>query len=343
MKRTNVVSLTALFAVLAARLLCACVGQEGSRPGPENPRRFTTAAVLADKQAGSIQNADSADAERIQDTLDQIAELERSGLFRPGMAAGESGLRERIGDYAGATVAAFKEMSWAYGHGYLALRDIEEGLERVIALDGQSLNDPAVLTAYALLAFLRGRWDEAEIGLMGIFDEADEPDGFVNWLLLSCALEKNPDDRKAGVLYKSIRARYVQYPEYWYRGARVFPGIIGSEFAELCINLAPNGPFADECRGILASFSGLKKEDGLSLKSKSEIEELITQAVNQGNPELLSQLMPLISLPENPYTVYAIGALKGLASQRLFRDYFDAAALRSTGRLADRLGYISRG
>jgi hypothetical protein len=119
--------------------------------------------------------------------------------------------------------------------------------------------------------------------------------------------------------------------------------LISLEYAEICINLAPFGPFAAECRRILASSSGLKPEDGPSIKSKNEIEWLISQAVNTGNPLVLEQLMPLVSLPENPYTVYAIGALKSLSAVPLFRNYFDELAVQSKGRLADRLAYICRG
>jgi hypothetical protein len=70
---------------------------------------------------------------------------------------------------------------------------------------------------------------------------------------------------------------------------------------------------------------------------------MISRAVNTGNPSLLEPLLPLIALPENPYTVYALGALKSLAALPLFWDYFDGLAAHSKGRLADRLVYICRG
>jgi hypothetical protein len=179
--------------------------------------------------------------------------------------------------------------------------------------------------------------------LAEIFPEIEEPDDYVSWLLLSCALEENPADKKAASAYRAIRARYVQFPEYWYRGARVFSGSIASEYAERCINIAPDGPFALECRSILASSAGLKAEDGASIRSKLEIENCITRAIRLGNPELLEPLIPLITLPENPYTLYAIGALKSLAVVPLYREYFDTLAAGSKGRLADRLVYLCRG
>jgi hypothetical protein len=162
-------------------------------------------------------------------------------------------------------------------------------------------------------------------------------------MLLSCALEKNPCDKKAMAVYRSIRARYTQFPEFWYRGAKLFSGYIASEYAELCLNLSPDGPYAAECRSILSVNLGLKAEDGASIKSKKEIDELVSGAISQGNPQLLESLMPLISLPENPLTVYATGALKPLASVPKFYEFFNEQAVNSGGRLAERLNYICRG
>jgi hypothetical protein len=212
----------------------------------------------------------------------------------------------------------------------------------MIALKNPAMKS-AVQTALALIAFTNGLWDEAEQGLNGIASEFDEPDSFIQWALLSCALEKNPGDRKAASAYRSIRARYSQYPEYWYRGAKIFTGLIASQYAEHCIAIAPGGPFTAECRSIIAVSEGLKAEDGPSLKIKKEVEDIITAAVNQGNPQLLEPLLPLIALPDNSFTVYAIGALKGLRSLPDFLNYFNTQAAASKGRLAERLSYICRG
>ncbi|GBU27643.1 hypothetical protein R84B8_01178 [Treponema sp. R8-4-B8] len=205
----------------------------------------------------------------------------------------------------------------------------------------------------------------------------DEPDGFGRWLILVCALEKDKvassktnsftanspavdssvtnsfsansfaadssaKTRRISAAYKSIRARYSQFPEYWYRGARVFSGGIAAQYAENCINLSSQGPFADECRSILAANTGLKIEDGLSIKTKKEIETIISQSVKSSNPQILDSLLPLISLPDNPYTVYAVSALKSLKSIPKFNEYFSGQAAVSKGRLAERLLYICR-
>jgi len=279
-----------------------------------------------------------------QRTLDEIAELERAGSWFQGLSLTESSIRENAGDYAGAVAAAYKELAWAYGLGLIKKEETEQGLLNVLAAkEDESIS----ICSNAIIAFINERWDDASFALEHFFNEPDEPDGFGSWMVLVCALEKNKssgtDDRRSGEAYKSIRARYAHFPEYWYRGARVFSGAIAAQYAENCINISPLGPFAGECRVIIASFTGLKKEDGISIKTKMEIENIISQSVNLGNPEFLNPLLPLIGLPDNPYTVYAVGALRALTSVPKFRDYFSSQASLAKGRLAERLSYICRG
>jgi len=280
-------------------------------------------------------------AERpVNSSLDELAALERAGSWFKGMALTESGIREEAGDFAGAVAAAYKEMSWAYGKGIIQKDEVEQGLLNLLALKDEAA---VAAAANAVLAFAREQWADASAGLEPLFDVYEEPDGFGRWMLLVCALEKNREDRRAGAAYKAIRARYVQFPEYWYRGARAFAGVEGAEYAENCVNSSPQGPFADECRRKLAAFTGLKSDDGPALKTKAEIETIISQSLKLGNPQLLDNLLPLVALPDNPYTVYAVGALRALTSVPKFRDYLNGQAASSRGRLAERLSYICRG
>jgi len=288
---------------------------------------------------------------KLLNTLDEIAELERSGSRLKGMALTESALRENAGDYSGAVAAAYKELTWSYGLGLIKKEDVENGLLNVLAAKNE---ESVKVCASAILDFMNEKWDNASFGLKHSFEDSDEIDGIGNWMLLVCAMEKNKfssennnifssEKRRAGETYKSIRARYSNFPEYWYRGARAFSGLIAAQYAENCINISPSGPFAEECRSILAAFTGLKNEDSLSIKTKMEIENIITLSVNSNNPESLNLLFPLISLPDNPYTVYAVGALRGLTSAQKFREYFIRQAASSKGRLSERLSYICRG
>ncbi|MCL2442095.1 MAG: hypothetical protein FWD13_01350 [Treponema sp.] len=323
--------------ILLALVISGCVQYQkelGIEQPVQQPPRMERAAAWS---PASPEEAE--DLPLLLRTLDELAELERTGSWVQGLALTESSIRERTGDYAGAVAAAYKELSWAFGLGLIQKDDLEQGLLNVLDVKGE---ESVTKAANAILAFLKEQWDEASSGLKLLFNELDEPDSFGRWLILVCALEKNREDRQAGAAYKSIRARYAQFPEYWYRGARAFSGAIAADFAENCINLSALGPYAQECRFILASYSGLKAEDGLSIKTKREIDLIISQSVNSTNPQLLDSLLPLIGLPDNPYTVYAVGALRTLTNVPVFRDYFTRQAASSRGRLAERLTYICR-
>jgi len=290
-----------------------------------------------------------ADMAFILRSLEEMAELERAGSWIQGMALTESGLRESAGDLAGAVAAAYKELLWAYGLGMIQKVQIENGLLNAI----NTKNDKKINAAgNAMIAFTKEKWSEAAAGLAPLFNEIDEPDGFCRWMMLVCSLEKRKleksnsssaeENKRALAAYGSIRARYAPFPEYWYRGARAFSGAIAADYAENCINASPNGPFAEECRKIIALFTGLSNEDGLVIKTKKEIEAIISMSVNSGNPKHLDSLLPLVGLPDNPYTIFAVSALRSLTSVPRFRDYLNGQAAASSGRLAERLTYICR-
>jgi hypothetical protein len=285
--------------------------------------------------------------------LEEIAEIERAGGYYPGLGLAESGLRERAGDYAGAVIAAYKDLSWAYGYGSVKRSDGEEGLRQVEALFKSSGGGDkrAAAAVRGVLAFSEERWDDAEGFLKSVVLADDEPDSFLRWMLLVCALEKTGGAAVRSV-YSSIRARYVLFPEYWYRGARAFPngsdgrketaGNMAAEYAEQCINLSSQGPFARDCRRIIAARLGLDT-GAEALRSKAEIEDLIRRSVASGNPEILEDLFPLMNLPDNAYTLYALGALRAISSVSSFREFFTRRAVKAPGRLAERFNFILRG
>jgi hypothetical protein len=340
-----------LFLLFLLLIFSTCGGEKTSQEqaGWAGPSSTASTAILSGGVPGEAETAS------MLRSLDEFAELERAGSWIQGMALAESGIRESAGDFAGAVAAAYKELSFAYGMGLIQKADIENGLLNLLNSNSE---ETVVITTHTILAFLRERWDEAALSLASLFDELDEPDGFGRWMKLVCALEvsirdqgktaleNDPmarEDRRIAAAYRSIRARYASFPEYWYRGARAFSGAIAADYAENCINLSPHGPFAEECRKILASYTGLRIEDGSSIRTKREIESIITMAINSGNPQVLDTLLPLIGLPENPYTIYAVSALRSLIGVQGFRDYFNRQAAASSGRLAERLLYICRG
>lgn len=330
--------------ILAALILTGCgVSQAGGSRAAKTQSAASLRQTVSPADAGEIIHLPS-----LLRTLDELAELERAGSWFQGLAMTESGIRENIGDYAGAVAAAFKELSWAYGMGLIQKESLEQGILNVLAVKGE---ETVTAAANVILTFISEQWNDAAMGLRLLFDESEEPDGFGRWMILVCELSardhSTAERRRAEAAYKSIRARYVHFPEYWYRGAKAFSqggfaSSIAAEFAENCINSSPQGPFADECRSLLASYAGLKNEDGFSIKTKKEIEAIISQSISSGNPSILESLLPLIALPDNPYTVYAVGALRALTSVPGFRDYLTGQASSAKGRLAERLSYICR-
>ena len=288
--------------------------------------------------------------EEIAASLERLAEIERDMGFFPGMGLVESELREGAGDYAGAAVAVFKEVSWAYGHGFASMDQVEESLHRLLDLFEDSAfqgippgpqRTAAVRAVRGCIAFVRGDWEKAEELLTGILSPYDGPDSFLRWMLLVCVLEQNKggdEERAARFAYGAMRARYMTFPEYWYRGVRN----IGIDYAEYCINISPQGPFAGECRDSLAEHFGIS-HDGKNIRTRFEIESIIRASVSANNPKMLEELFPLIALPDNPYTIYAVGAMQALSSRPEFRTFFAEQAFKASGRLAERLNFISRG
>ncbi|GHV86579.1 hypothetical protein AGMMS50230_21870 [Spirochaetia bacterium] len=307
--------------------------------------------------AGTVDNSGTAgltyNQAELPAALEELAELERSGEFIPGLGLAESNLREKAADYAGAVLAVYKELSWAYalGVGDVSAVSIQEGLGRLLESGTASLVPPGgrIETANAvkaILAFTEGRWAEAETQITSLYGSEAEADSFSRWMLLVCAMEKSAGTEGRSA-YGAIRARYVSFPEYWYRGARAAAAAAGNsmagEYAERCINLAPEGPYAAECRIILARSMGLPAGDAPFLRTRLEIEAAVSGAAKGGNPELLLPLLPLAGLPDNPSTLYASGAMRALAGNSAFRNWFVKEAGKATGRLAERLLYISRG
>ena len=329
------------------------IEKPGKSPG-KNENQGTPAAVSKEASASKA----------VDVNLERIAEIERDGAYFPGLALAESGIRENAGDYAGAAIAAFKELSWAYGYGSAGKGQVEEGLQNALTLFdtvSPALDPQRGAGAVALrgcMAFVREDWVEAERLLSSVLSSEEEPDSFLRWMLLVCALEKGDKAQADRSAYGAIRARYKLFPEYWYRGARVFSAErmarreeagdrnIAAAYAEQCINASPQGPFAGYCRQILRSHLGLapnEKNVQGDVRTKTEIENIIRASVSMNDPKILEELFPLMALPDNPYTLYALGAMKSLSAVPEFRTFFIDGAVRSSGRLGERLNYISRG
>jgi hypothetical protein len=370
-------------------LLVGCSGKD-MRDAAELPAEHSSGVAGAEearflsvsRMAGGLELPGQSASEQPLDTelldrLERLAEQERSNGFASGAGLRESALREQGGDYAGAVFATFKELFWAYSFAEGEERSrslksaIESGFGNMMAgladMLSPAFTEAANQAAEASLAFFGGRYREAEALLAGLRRDEAEPDEFSAWMNLVCMLEnaataqpENPQTEEESGLrhlrasYAAIRSRYETLPAYWYFGARNMKGENIPAYAERAINLAPNGPYAADARAIIAEFVGLSPADGEAVRSMYEIETVVVNAVNNRNPELLAALFPLTALPDNPYTLYAAGALRGLASDAQFKNYFDTQLAlhkrkaektsdKSQTRLAERLAYIVRG
>ncbi|MDR2303912.1 MAG: hypothetical protein LBE10_04935 [Treponema sp.] len=278
-------------------------------------------------------------------SLEELAETERAGTWLSGMGLLESSIREAGGDFGGALIAAYRELAVAYSRGLIVEDALAEGLRNVLENPEfrREGREDALKAAEGIMEFRRGNWHAAAERLKP-FAAAEDPDSFVHWLLLVCEIEGGLNGEGRRAVYSSLRSRHGFFPEYWRRGMDYFSSSvsIAASYAENCINLAPDGPFASDCRYFLAVQAGLSENDGEALKTKAEMETLIRAAIAGGNPLLLADLFPLIALQDNSYTFTALALLDEAASRPLFRDWFSSEADRAQGRLADRLKFLCR-
>ncbi|WP_041396153.1 hypothetical protein [Gracilinema caldarium] len=271
----------------------------------------------------------------------QLAEGERSKGFSPGMGLSESTLYEKSGDLAGAVLSAFKEIFFAYQYGYLTTKDLEGRLK---AVEQQFPENQQVITSLNVCrAFLSGSGKKGLEALTHINLNKYEIDAFPRWLERVFLLSTGKNEQKVFEAYLALRSRYSNYPYYWLVAARYSLGTQQIDAAERCVSLAPQGPFAEEGRSLLAQAVGLTKKDAPALRTRMEIETLITTTIQTGRIEGLKDLFPLLALPDNPYTLYALGACRGLAENKDIVTFFEQEQKRASGRLAERLRYISGG
>jgi hypothetical protein len=337
-----------VLSILILFLALSCQAEKVA-DGPQRHVTDTIKQVLASQTqeaqvfASQVQPQTYTESADFIQSMERITEIERSGSYFQGLALFESGLREEAGDYCGAVIAAYKELCWIFGYGGTLKDDALEGIKQIFSTDSEE-SSAAVLvnnTALAVMAFINESWSQAAKLLSETVPQYDEQDSFYQWMLLVCSLESGSNDHITRSAYGAIRGRYAKFPEYWYRGARAFTSELAPIYAEHCINLNTDGPFAQECRNIIASLNGLEGH-GEGVRTQAEIEYYIERSVSEANPEVLDYLFPLLDLPDNKYTHYALGAMQSLASVSVFRNYFYDQAAQCTGRLSERLAYISR-
>lgn len=276
--------------------------------------------------------------------LAELAEFERRGRYVPGMGLYESSIRQRSGDSLGAVFAAYKDIAYAYGRGELGLQDVRSRLDLLEAKSTESGSDGTVQAAIkAIRSCLSGDWQAAVPQLAGLGPGTGQQDSFQAWVVLAARLESGTVTAAELERYSMMQARYALLPEYWYRFYRAQTNVgIRRDSAERCVALAPGGPYSSESRTAIALSYGLERDDGAAILIPAEIEALAALAVRSGEPKRLEALLPVLGLPDNPLTLYAVGTLRGLCSVDVFRIWSVAMASESAGRRAERLRYVSR-
>lgn len=338
MVRWSVVSLIPL----ALGLLACGEGKTASSPGRPVGETAGSAGVPPES-IGALRLG----SEELKQALGELAERERLGGYVPGLGLIESSLRERGGDLTGAVLAAYKELLWAYsrgpapdnqGNASISPTTIEDSLRKIRDLFPQ--NKETAQAVEASVAFSRFQWSQAETLLASLPSIAEEGDSFSRLLSLICQGEQGKTEGDFFPNYGMLQGRFERFPPYWYHGMRFSQNRFSSEYAERCIDLAPQGPYAGEARAYLAKAAGLRAQDGPALRTKAEIETLLRRALGANQADSLGDLYPLLSLPDNPYTFFALGVMGSVAQEKPFKDYFTASLSTATGRLAERLRYV---
>lgn len=338
MVRWSVVSLIPL----ALGLLACGKGEPGSRPGLSMGEAPGAAGNSRDSSAGIRM-----EAEELKQALGDLAERERLGGYVPGLGLVESSLRERGGDLPGAVLAAYKELLWAYsrgptpdnqGNAPLSPSTIEDSLRKIRSLFPQ--NRETAQAVDASVAFSRSQWSQAEALLATLPSIAEKGDSFSHLLLLICQGEQGKTGGDFFPTYGMLQGRFEGFPPYWYHGMRFAKNRFSAEYAERCVDLAPQGPYADEARSWLAKSVGLQAQDGPALRTKGEIDTLLRRALASNQVDTLGDLYPLLSLPDNPYTFFALSAMGSVAQEGAVKSYLTASLKKATGRLAERLRFV---
>lgn len=301
--------------------------------------------------------ADSLDTDSrqaISSNLLVLNESERRQGYQPGMGLALSSYYEQLGYLVPAVFAACADLSYAYAGGSASLADYNNGLDALAKSwqDQSSAQAEKIRQSIsAVRAFLNEDWSTASELLSILQESVIHEDSFQTWMFLVSKLEADiamanesiawhPDEILI-TKYGSIMTRYRSLPQYWYHAMRFgLSDNLRLDAAERCINLAPQGPYALPARETMSELWSLPKDSAVALMTIQEIQILIQTASATANLEELRKLFPLLALADNPSTLYALGALQGLADSLQVRSWLQMEAEKAKGRLADRLRYV---
>ncbi len=276
-----------------------------------------------------------------ESALDALAAYESAFPYEPGSGLVESSLRERTGDKDGAVLAAFKDGLNAYEAGAVGIEELEfrlSELERVLA---DSVANPAGGGLAALetaRAYLRADWAAAARALTRVTTRSSAK----AWIGATAGLA--PGDAASERAFVEAETAFGFLPSYRLRFASAFAGDrtrLASVRAacETGIDLAPSGPLAVALRRELGRALGIDVAESGKLRTRGELEAAGYRAAASRDPAFLAPAIGTFELPDNDYTLFAVGLVKGFASEPVFRSALERELGTSSGRRAERLRY----
>jgi tetratricopeptide (TPR) repeat protein len=286
-----------------------------------------------------------ASAERYADLVSVLDSYESCYPYEPGLGLMQSEACERLGDFDGAVLAAFKEAE--YGAAYGAAKPLE--IQKNLANLGRKLEDKTFnpegkgkTALLAISAFAKKDWQTA----LTVLESRRGAQIFEKYLLLSTRIElkrtTSADVEAFAALMPSLRS----LPPYFYRlylGLKGLPGTSADRLAdvlETAINLAPGCEQAQGYRKELAGVLGLSTADGARIQTRAELSSAAEKAATSGELAFLDPLIATLDLKDNRSTLLAVGILRAFAKESRYRPYIIDKSRLSAGRARERLNYI---
>lgn len=271
----------------------------------------------------------------------ELAEIERRQGYQSALGIEEIGLMLDEKDGAGFVFSVFKELVYAFDYGQHEELGTELDLlgEGVTSFGFEPLQVERALSAInAVRAFDGERWEDAS-RLIKLTGNDVQADGFKNLLLAICRIEMDSIPLEEFSIFQS---RYRNLPRYWFYASRLdrHPEL-AKDAAVRCILLSGSGPFSLKARESVCLHYGIEKSSASQLVLASESQLIIEEALYYSQPERLEMMLPVLSLPDNPDTLFALGALKSLAADRQIREWLYRKKAGAAGRLAERLIYVT--
>lgn len=275
-------------------------------------------------------------------TIKAIDSYEAAFPYEPGTGLVESAMKEKKGDMEGAVLAAFMDLEYARELGAVAKADLDKKIADLGAKLGDKSFNPSgkgFKAVGAIKAFLK---DDLAACAAGIA-ESGATGAFAAWLR---ALAPIAAGKEADQAYADLGKRLASFPAYWVYLATgsANAGKAQADIkaaAEKGIDLAPKGPYAPALRSMLAKLTGLGAEYAARIKTNAEIKDIGYRAASSRSPEVLESLWDILSLPDNEYTLFALGMVKGLSQDPRFLDALKAKLAAADGRLKERLTYAA--